>query len=131
MVRYTLALLLSMSTMCACGSREDVAAVPFEGPTGEAAFPLPDCVSESPCAVAFRDENGLCALEWVPGCSECVTPAGTPGSARDGGACCGGCWAGSWCSEDPNANACGAEGRLCDPCHGSEMCIQGVCGYPS
>lgn len=124
-------LALPLFAVAACGAREEPSSVPFEtSPTSEAEFPLPDCVSENPCIIAHRPAGGLCIQEQIPGCTPCTTTDGKPGSAR-GEVCCGGCWAGSWCSEEPNANACGAGGGLCEPCNGSQMCVDGKCGWPS
>jgi hypothetical protein len=119
-----IAVVIALLSLVACGARAD--SNDFEPPTAEAAFPLPDCVSESPCSVAYRDENGNCAFDAIPGCTQCIMSDGAPGTARDG-VCCGGCWAGSWCSEEPNEYACGAGGRLCAPCDGAEMCVAGAC----
>jgi hypothetical protein len=126
MLSRVLALAIITLAVPACAFGPDDRTDP--GATDSEQFPLPDCDSDDPCKVAYLSDAGVCEFEDVPGCVDCVGADGKGGTMRDG-ACCTGCWAGSWCSEEPNQYACGASGGLCSPCNGAQMCIAGACSW--
>lgn len=86
----------------------------------------PDPCAPNVCA-AVTPVDGGCLVDVVPACAECSTPRGLAGTSRDGGPCCSGCWAGAACRTRPDALGCGANGSLCVPCNGSQVCVDGAC----
>jgi len=118
-VKNIIFLVAILAVGCSGADRHD-----FDPVTREDASGI--CGEDNPCIVSYMGADGVCTVDFVPACSECVDVNGKAGTSR-GGECCTGCWAGSWCSTNPNANACGASGGLCSPCDGAEMCVDGAC----
>lgn len=120
-IRFVLPVVAVLSVACVASEEGEA-----EPATAEAQSGAGDCDPASACEVAYLDELGVCVRVVVPGCNECEMADGSPGTTRDGGECCAGCWAGPTCRV-PGDLACGAGGGLCEPCDGAEMCVDGKC----